>query len=130
MAIAVKGPQIKASDFVYGAQQFMRRLWVGPLFRWRFSGFRPHKILAHPVDLHLADPMMAHEFYHGRFAFTGHVVRSGAVSPFSLVPPTPEWEAALHDFHWLRHMAAAGSNLAAAHARALLEDWLDHGGKK
>ncbi|GAA5096167.1 heparinase II/III family protein [Bartonella acomydis] len=130
MAIAVKDPQVKASDFVYGAQQFIRRLWVGPLFRWRFSGFRPHKILAYPMDLHLADPVMAHEFYHGRFAFAGHVVHSGAVSPFALVPPTPEWEEALHDFHWLRHMEAAESNLAAAHARALLEDWLDHGGKK
>ncbi|WP_019219337.1 heparinase II/III family protein [Bartonella florencae] len=130
MAIAVKGPQIKASDFVYGAQQFIRRLSVGPLFRWRFSGFRPHTILAHPMDLHLADPVMAHEFYHGRFAFMGQVVHSGAVSPFALVPPTPEWEAALHDFHWLRHMTAAESNLATAHARTLLEDWLDHGGKK
>ncbi|WP_208432341.1 heparinase II/III family protein [Bartonella taylorii] len=130
MAIAVRGPQVKTSDLVYGAHQFMRRLWVGPLFRWRFSGFRPHKILAHPVDLHLADPVMAHEFYHGRFAFAGHIVHSGAASPFSLVPPTPEWEAALHDFHWLRHMAAAQSDLAAAHARSLLEDWLHHGGKK
>ncbi|ETS09547.1 heparinase II/III family protein [Bartonella henselae] len=130
MAIAVKGPQIKAADFVYRAHQFIRCLWVGPLFRWRFSGFRPHKILAHPIDLHLADPMMAHEFYHGRFPFAGHIVHSGAVSPFSLVPPTPEWEVALHDFHWLRHMAAAESDLAAAHARALLEDWLDQWGKK
>ncbi|WP_273759152.1 heparinase II/III family protein [Bartonella sp. ML70XJBT.G] len=130
MAIALKGPQVKASDFVYGAQQFIRRLWVGPLFRWRFSGFRPHQILAYPIDLHLADPVMAHEFYHGRFAFAGHVVHSGAVSPFSLVPPIPEWEEALHDFHWLRHMAAAGSDLATAHARALLEDWLDQWGKK
>ncbi|SPU27906.1 Uncharacterized protein conserved in bacteria [Candidatus Bartonella washoeensis] len=130
MAIAIKGPQIKASTFIYIAHQFMRRLWIGPLFRWRFSGFRPHKILAHPIDLHLADPLMAHEFYHGRFSFAGHIVHSGAVSPFSLVPPTPEWEAALHDFHWLRHMTAADSNLAAAHARALLEDWLDLCGKK
>ncbi|WP_455479352.1 heparinase II/III family protein [Bartonella sp. B23] len=130
MAIAVKGSQVKASDFVYIAHQFMRRLSVGPLFRWRFSGFRPHKILAHPIDLYLADPVMAHEFYHGRFAFAGHVVHSGAVSPFSLAAPTPEWEAALHDFHWLRHMTAAKSDLAVAHARSLLEDWLDHGGKK
>ncbi|WP_455466010.1 heparinase II/III family protein [Bartonella sp. B39] len=130
MAVAVKGSQVKASDFVYMIHQFMRRLSVGPLFRWRFSGFRPHKILAHPIDLHLADPMMAHEFYYGRFAFAGHIVHSGAVSPFSLVSPTPEWEAALHDFHWLRHMTVAKSDLAVAHARSLLEDWLDHGGKK
>ncbi|MCZ2327866.1 heparinase II/III family protein [Bartonella sp. F2] len=129
MTIAVIVPQIKASTFVYKAHQFLRRLWVGPLFRWRFSGFRPHKILAHPIDLHLADPAMAHEFYHGRFAFAGRVVHSGAVSPFSLIPPTPEWEIALHDFHWLRHMTMAHSELAAAHARSLLEDWFDHSSK-
>ncbi|WP_208435433.1 heparinase II/III family protein [Bartonella phoceensis] len=130
MAVAVKGPQVKVSDFVDKARQFIRCLWVGPLFCWRFSGFHPHKILAYPLDLHLADPTMAHEFYHGRFAFAGHIVHSGAVSPFSLVPPTPEWESALHNFHWLRHMAAAESDLATAHARFLLEDWFDHGGKK
>ncbi|MET3589136.1 putative heparinase superfamily protein [Bartonella silvatica] len=130
MAIALKGPQTKALDFVYMAQKFIRRLWVGPLFRWRFSGFRPHKILAYPIDLHLADPMMAHEFYHGRFAFAGRIVHSGAVSPFLLVSPTSEWEAGLHDFHWLRHMSAARSDLVTAHARSLLADWLDHSGKK
>ncbi|BBL53976.1 heparinase II/III family protein [Bartonella quintana] len=130
MAVAINGPQIKASAFVSMTHQFMRRLWVGPLFRWRFSGFRPHKILAYPIDLHLADPMMAHEFYHGRFTFAGHIVHSGAVSPFSLVSPTPEWEEALHNFHWLRHMTAADSDLAAAHARALVEDWLDQCVKK
>ncbi|WP_455474075.1 heparinase II/III family protein [Bartonella sp. B30(2025)] len=130
MTIAVKNIQIRMFDFVNMTHQLMRRLWVGPLFRWRFSGFRPHKILAHPVDLYFADPGVAHEFYYGRFVFAGRIVNAGASSPFSLTPPTPEWEAALHNFHWLRHMTAADSNLAAAHARALLEDWLDHGGKK
>ncbi|WP_455476981.1 heparinase II/III family protein [Bartonella sp. B41] len=128
MSVAIKGHHIKASVFIDAANQFVRRLWVGPLFRWRFSGFCPHKILAYPIDIHLSDPGMAHEFYHGRFAFAGHTMHSGAVSPFLLTPPTPEWEISLHNFHWLRHMTAAGSGLAAAHARSLLEDWLDHSG--
>ncbi|WP_407965450.1 heparinase II/III family protein [Bartonella sp. C271] len=123
-------PQIKASTVLYAIQQFLRRLWAGPLFRWRFSGFRPQKILAHPIDLHLADPMMAHEFYHGRFSFAGCTVQSGALSPFSLVPPMLQWEIALHDFHWLRHMTAAQSELAKAYARSLVEDWLEHHSKK
>ncbi|MBX4335940.1 heparinase II/III family protein [Bartonella raoultii] len=130
VAVAVNGSQAKAEAFVYTMHQLIRRLSIGPLFHWRFSGFRPHKILAHPIDLHLTDPKVVHEFYHGRFAFAGYTVHAGADSPFSLLPPTSEWEAALHDFHWLRHMTAAESDLAAAHARALLEDWLDHNGKK
>ncbi|MEL6093688.1 heparinase II/III family protein [Bartonella schoenbuchensis] len=130
VAIAVGSHQVKTSVFVYKVLQSLRRLWVGPLFRWRFLGFHPQRILAHPIDLHLADSKVAHEFYHGRFAFAGRVVQSGSLSPFSLVPPTPEWEAALHDFHWLRHMTPARNPLAIAHARSLLEDWLDHSGKK
>ncbi|WP_438721685.1 heparinase II/III family protein [Bartonella rochalimae] len=123
-------PQIKTSTVVYGIQHFLRRLRAGPLFRWRFSGFRPQKILAYPIDLHLADPMIAREFYHGRFAFSGCTVQAGALSPFSLVPPILQWEKALHDFHWLRHMTAAQSELAKAYARSLVEDWLEHHSKK
>ncbi|ABM44945.1 hypothetical protein X471_00886 [Bartonella bacilliformis str. Heidi Mejia] len=130
MAIAVRYPQLKAGAFFCRMLQVFWRLWVGPLFHWRFSRFRPQKILARPIDLHVADPMMAHEFYHGRFSFAGRIVQSGSVSPFALTSPTLEWEAALHDFHWLRHMTAARSQLAAAHARFLLEDWLNHSGKK
>ncbi|WP_022708798.1 heparinase II/III family protein [Bartonella bovis] len=130
VAIAVGSHQIKTSVFVYKVLQSLRRLWMGPLFRWRFLGFHPQRILAHPIDLHLADSKVAHEFYHGRFAFAGRVVQSCCLSPFTVVPPTPEWEAALHDFHWLRHMTVARNPLAIAHARSLLEDWLDHSGKK
>ncbi|WP_276953036.1 heparinase II/III family protein [Bartonella clarridgeiae] len=130
LVIAEIGSRIKVSTVVYAIKGFLRRLWVGALFRWRFSGFRPQKILAHPIDLHLADPMMAHEFYHGRFSFSGCTVQSGALSPFSLVPPMLEWEIALHDFHWLRHMTATRSELAKVHARSLVEDWLEHHSKK
>lgn len=130
MAIAVIGSQIKTSAITYTAHQFLRRLSVWPLFCWRFSGFRPQKILAHPFDLYCSDPVIAREFYHGRFVFAGRIVYAGSASPFSLVPPTLEWQIALHDFHWLRHMTAARSELVTAHARSLLEDWLEHNGKK
>ncbi|MFT4346630.1 heparinase II/III family protein [Bartonella ancashensis] len=131
MTVAIEGFQIKILTFVYNiVSKFLQFLWVGPLFYWRFSGFRPQKILVHPIDLRIADSGMAHEFYHGRFTFAGRIVQSGSSSPFSCVSPTAEWERALHDFHWLRHMTAAKSQLATAHARFLIEDWLDHTGKK
>lgn len=107
-----------------------RRLRMGPLFRWRFTGFRPNQILANPVDLHLADPNLAHEFYHGRFPLAGRVVQAGSISPFILEPPTPEWEAALQDFSWLRHMTSSRTALANAHARSLIADWIDTVGKR
>ena len=121
--------QYKTSPAIYAAMRLLRRLCVGPLFRWRFSGFRPQRILAEPVDLHLADPEMAHEFYHGRFALAGRIVQTGSISPFAIEPPTPAWEAALNDFSWLRHLDAARTPLANAHARSLLNDWLEQSGK-
>ncbi|MHC5305989.1 heparinase II/III family protein [Bartonella sp. LJL80] len=131
MAIALAGNQpLKTSSAAYAATKLLRRLRVGPLFRWRFSGFRPQRILAEPVDLHLADPDMAHEFYHGRFALAGRIVQAGSISPFAIEPPTPAWEAALHDFSWLRHMDAARTPLANAHARSLMNDWIDQSGKR
>ncbi|AQS42334.1 MAG: Heparinase II/III family protein [Candidatus Tokpelaia hoelldobleri] len=108
----------------------LRRLRGGPLFRWRFTGFRPSQILVIPPDLHLADPALAHEFYHGRFPLAGRVVRVGPHSPFMVEPPSGGWETALHDFGWLRHLAAVGTELADAHARALVSDWIAVCGKR
>lgn len=115
----------KAFPALMGVQRWLRRLSAGPFFRWRFSGFRPQQILSRPIDLHLADANLAHELYHGRFPLAGRIVQTGSISPFLVIPPTREWQNALHDFGWLRHMAAAQTELANAHARSLLNDWID-----
>ncbi len=75
-------------------------------------------------------PQLAQEFYHGRFALAGRLVETGGLSPFAVEPPTPEWEAALHSFSWLRHLKSANSELATANARALLDDWMRLYGKR
>ncbi|RUV55917.1 heparinase, partial [Mesorhizobium sp. M1A.F.Ca.IN.022.02.1.1] len=38
--------------------------------------------------------------------------------------PNRGWQKSLHGFRWLRHMRAAGTELAAANARALVSDWI------
>jgi uncharacterized heparinase superfamily protein len=44
--------------------------------------------------------------------------------------PNRGWQRSLHGFRWLRHMRAAGTELAAANARALVSDWIAlHGGR-
>ncbi|MFD2652772.1 heparinase II/III family protein [Brucella rhizosphaerae] len=111
-------------------RRFSRRLRMGPLYRWRFTGFTPERILIAPPDLRVADPQLAQEFYHGRFALAGRLVETGGLSPFAVEPPTPEWEAALHSFSWLRHLKSANSELATANARALLDDWMRLYGKR
>jgi uncharacterized heparinase superfamily protein len=111
-------------------RRFSRRLRMGPLFRWRFTGFTPERILIAPPDLRVADPQLAQEFYHGRFALAGRLVETGGMSPFAVEPPTPEWEAALQGFGWLRHLKSANSELATANARALVDDWMRLYGKR
>lgn len=111
-------------------RRFSRRVRRGPMFRWRFSGFTPERILIAPPDLRVADPQLAQEFYHGRYALAGRLVETGGISPFAIEPPTDAWEAALHSFGWLRNMRAAGTELAMVNARALVEDWIRMHGKR
>jgi uncharacterized heparinase superfamily protein len=101
-------------------RRFSRRVRRGPMFRWRFSGFTPERVLIAPPDLRVADPQLAQEFYHGRYALAGRLVETGGISPFAIEPPTDAWESALHSFGWLRNMRAAGTELAMVNARALV----------
>ena len=101
-----------------------RRLRAGPVYRWRYTGRTPERVLIAPPDLRLADPQIAQEIYHGRFPLSGHLVQTGGKSPFQLAVANRGWVKSLHGFRWLRHMRAAGTELAAANARALVSDWI------
>ena len=101
-----------------------RRLRTGPLYRWRYSGRTPERVLIAPPDLRLADPQVAVDIYHGRFPLSGHMVETGGRSPFLLEVTDRGWLKSLNGFRWLRHMRAAGTELAAANARALVSDWI------
>ncbi|MCO5146503.1 MAG: heparinase II/III family protein [Aquamicrobium sp.] len=106
------------------------RLRLGPVYRWRFTGRTPERILIAPPDLRLADPQIAHEIYHCRFPFAGSLVDTRGASPFEIEAASRQWKAALHGFGWLRHMNAAGTDLAAANARALAADWMALHGRR
>jgi len=83
------------------------------------TGLKSRNITTIPLDLNLADPVLAHEFYHGR-----RIVRAGCASPWAIEPPSYAWEESLHDFGWLRHMKAAKTTLAGAYARILVDEWI------
>ncbi len=101
-----------------------RRIRSGPVYRWRYAGRTPERVLVAPPDLRLADPQIALEIYYGRFPLSGHLVETGGRSPFQIEVADRRWNRSLHGFRWLRHMRAAGSDLAAANARALVSDWI------
>lgn len=105
-----------------------RRLRSGPAYRWRYSGRTPERVLIAPPDLRLADPQIALEIYYGRYPLSGRLVETGGQSPFQIEVAHRGWQHSLHGFRWLRHMRAAGTELASANARALVSDWISvHG---
>jgi uncharacterized heparinase superfamily protein len=83
----------------------------------------PERLLLAPPDLRTADPTVAGEIYAGLYAFDGVVVHARGEAPFALDPPTPVWRRTLTGFSWLRHLRAAGTELARENARALTLDF-------
>ena len=101
-----------------------RRLQRGPVTRWRFIGPTPDHILVAPPDLRMADAHLAQEMLHGRFILSGKTLNAGRQSPFTADPPSVQWEMALHNFRWLRHIREESSAESEALARRLTADWL------
>ncbi|RUX43846.1 heparinase, partial [Mesorhizobium sp. M7A.F.Ca.CA.002.09.1.1] len=69
-----------------------RRLRAGPVYRWRYSGRTPERVLIAPPDLRLADPQIALEIYYGRYPLSGHLVETGGKSPFQINVPNHGWQ--------------------------------------
>jgi uncharacterized heparinase superfamily protein len=96
---------------------------------WSLSRLRlgtpvPHRLLFAPQDLRTADPTIATDIYSGFFAFAGRAITTSGRSPFSFVPPSRAWAEALYGFGWLRHLRAAGTALAQANARSLVDEFV------
>jgi len=107
-----------------GAQRLAARvanLFAGGL---PFDGRAPSRLLIAPHDLRTADPTVAADIYRGRFSLSGTAVEIGAVSPFTLDPPSDAWEEELLGFSWLRHFHAADEPISRVNARALIGDWI------
>ncbi|MFC1456137.1 heparinase II/III family protein [Microvirga arabica] len=84
----------------------------------------PTRLLFAPQDLRTADPTVATDIYSGFFAFSGRAITTGGRSPFAFSPPSRAWGEALYGFGWLRHLRAAGTALAQANARSLVDEFV------
>jgi uncharacterized heparinase superfamily protein len=84
----------------------------------------PSRLLFAPQDLRTADPTVASDIYAGFFVFSGRAITTGGRSPFDYEPPSRAWGEALYGFGWLRHLRAAGTALAQANARSLVDEFI------
>jgi uncharacterized heparinase superfamily protein len=111
-----------------GARRMGRSLRGSVARLTSLGGRAPERLLVAPQDLRTTDPTVAADIYAGYFAFDGRILESKGRSVFELEPPSPAWAATLNGFVWLRHLRAADTALARANARALVDDFLSHGG--
>ncbi|GHD17822.1 heparinase II/III family protein [Tianweitania populi] len=130
MSAAVEAPELWGLVAKALWRKTRRRLRAGPGWRFRYAGRTPDRLLIAPPDLRLADPQIAQDIYYGRFPFAGKVVETSGRSPFDIKVASPEWVEALQNFHWLRHLRAAQTELAAVNARALVGEWIGLHGKR
>ncbi len=107
-----------------GVNSTLNRLYTGRLYRWRFGGAIPDRLLIAPTDIRTADPTIAADIYAGLFVFCGQAVETDGRSPFEVTPPSEVWARVLHGFGWLRHLRAADRAISRSNARALVEDWI------
>ena len=112
------------------ARRLLTRLNGLSLIRLPFLSGAPDRLLIAPQDLRTTDATRAAEIYAGRFSFGGKVVICDARSPFEVTPPSEDWAEALHGFGWLRHLRAADSGITRANARALVDEWITHEGRR
>ncbi len=96
---------------------------------FKFKSPVPSRLLLAPQDLRTADPTVANDVYSGFFVFAGRAVATGGRSPFAATPPSQAWGEALYGFGWLRHLRAAGTVLAQANARSLVDEFMTRPGR-
>src|ERR1051326_300130 len=109
-------------DAFLPAVEWYRGTW---LYRQRLLGPVPDRILFHPTDTRVRKLDEADGLIRGRFRLSGQRldVRQGSV--FDAAMPGESFAAALHGFDWLRHIEAAGGDLARAFALKLTQQSLN-----
>ena len=93
------------------------------LYRYTLERNQIDRLVYLPQDPWPGDPDQANELFRGRYRFAGREANAPNQPPWRLRPDDAEWQAALHDFEWLRHFEAAGG--AAALSQVTIDPLMD-----
>ena len=126
MAIGGVSGQGRQLRFALNAfsRQAAFRYHASVLYRWRYAGPVPERLLIAPIDLRTADPTTALDIYAGRFYFSGEGADADGYSIFDIEPPSEAWSRELHGFGWLRHLRATDMSISRSNARSLVDEWI------
>ncbi len=100
----------------------LRQTW---LYHRTLTGPVPDRIHAYTDDHRVRVLQDADALMRGRFRLAGHAVDIRQGSIFDQPAPSADFAAALHGFDWLRHLEAAGGDLAREFALKLTQHWLN-----
>ena len=109
------------------ASKTAARLHPRRLLRFTPHFSEPDHLLTAPPPVTEGNAMCGATLYAGSFSLAGVDVETAGRSVFEIQAPSTAWARALHGFGWLEDLAAAETALAAAFARAAIEDWIAFG---
>jgi uncharacterized heparinase superfamily protein len=126
MAIGSVSGQGRQARFAAAAfrRSFAFHFHASFLYRWRYAGPVPERLLIAPIDLRTADPTVALDIYAGRFVFSGEGLDAKGLPIFDVEPRSEEWSRQLHGFAWLRHLRATDMAISRSNARSLVDEWI------
>ena len=88
MAIGSVSGQGRQARFAAAAfrRSFAFHFHASFLYRWRYAGPVPERLLIAPIDLRTADPTVALDIYAGRFVFSGEGLDAKGLPIFDVEP--------------------------------------------
>lgn len=89
------------------------------------NSYVPKSLKIAPHNLKTADPIIAQEFYGGRYSLGGEVINVNGKSPFIIKTENEDWLKELHSFTWLLHFSENSNSISDSHARVLVQDWIE-----
>jgi uncharacterized heparinase superfamily protein len=126
--MAAETTAVRRRMWSFAVSESLRRAALGYhssiIYRPRYSGPAPDRLLIAPTDLRTSDATLAHDIYAGRFVFAGTVVEADGTPVFAVDPPNEDWARELHGFGWLRHLRASELMVSRSNARSLVSDWI------
>ncbi|MCY3855147.1 MAG: hypothetical protein OXF78_02500, partial [Rhodospirillales bacterium] len=104
--------------------------WRGALYGsalWRLWLRRggAETVVRHVADAVPGDAKLGDALFTGNYSFQGETLISRSQPVWEPEGHSAAWLEDLHGFLWIRELRAAGDELAALHARKLIESWLE-----
>lgn len=81
-------------------------------------------VVTSPEPLWTGDDLIARQLASGLFRLGGGMVEARDQTPWTISPPSPNWENALQGFDWLDHAVAASEPADRAKLISWLFDWI------